>query len=255
VSGEYPRFDPAEILGSDDDGSVAELAEALAAARGLEALATSDGIRPTDGFEDRVMGAIATQPIPRAAARSRSAVRGGLVPAFLFTIRDAWVVATTAGRPTAVRVQALAFVILAAVAFGSLTAAGVVTVGGLLDRNLSPQPSIQPNPVVAPTPTISRATFDPTISPAPSESLDPSATAIPSPSLAPRPTATDESGGSGGSGGNAGTGGTGGTGGNPRATETLEPVETAEPTETPDSTETPSPTDDHADDGGGSGPG
>jgi hypothetical protein len=256
VSGEYPRFDPSEIRGHAEDDSVAELADALAVARGLEALATSDGIRPTDGFEDRVMGAIATQPIPRVAVRSRSAVRSGLVPAFLFTVRDAWVVATTTGRPMAMRVQALAFVLLAVIAFGSLTAAGAVTVGGLLGQHPSPPPSTEPDPAVTPTSSIGpTSTLGPTDSPTPAASAGPNATGSPSPAASPvqtarpartpRPTATSGSGGSG----------TGGTGENPRPTETPEPTETAEPTATPDPTETPSPTDDHPDGGGGPGPG
>ena len=257
MSGEYPRFDPSEIRGSGKDESVAELADALAAARGLEALAASDGIRPTDGFEDRVMGAIATQPAPRVAVRSRSAVRDGLVPAMLFTVRDAWVVATTAGRPTATRLRALAFVLLAVVAIGSLTAAGAVTVGGLLTQRASPTPSLDPNPAVAPTSATSPTatmSVEPSGSMGPIESAgsSPSGTTGPAqtagPGATPRPTATSGTGNGSGSGTPRPTR-------TPGPTETPESTDTPEPTRTPEPTTTPSATDDHLDGDGVPGPG
>ena len=104
MSGPQRRFDPAELREpGEPDPSVAELADALAAARELEALASEAGIRPSDGFEDRVMAAIAAEPAPRLVAAPVSAVRGGRLGAFLVTIRESWAVAfsgwSTDGRP------------------------------------------------------------------------------------------------------------------------------------------------------------
>ena len=95
MSGMGRRFDPAEVRPDAGPGpSDAELAEAMVAARELEALGARDAAGPTAGFEDRVMAAIATEPPPRVLARpggtcatgcwvassSRSATRGGWRP-------------------------------------------------------------------------------------------------------------------------------------------------------------------------------
>lgn len=243
-----PRFDPSEIRApGEGDSSVAELAGALAAARELEALATSDGIRPTDGFEDRVMRVIATQPPPRIAVRSGATVRGGRPAAFLLAVRDAWGIATTGGRPMAMRAQALAFVLLVFVAVGSLATAGAVTVGGLLGQHESPTPSLEPGPTVAPTPAgpaDPTPTFsdDPSASPEPTETPGPGETADPGgagetakPGATPRPTATPKAGET------------------PRPTQTPRPTGTPQPTETPDPGHTPEPSDGHSGDTGSAG--
>ena len=154
MTGPYRPFDPAELRVPDEaDPSPAESADALSMARELEALAVSAGIRPTDGFEDRVMAAIAAEPVPRVVVRPGSAVRGGVLGAFALAFRDAWSVASTGGRPFAVRAQALALVLVVLLAAGSLAAAGAVTVGGLLGRQSSPSPTVQPEPTAVPTPT------------------------------------------------------------------------------------------------------
>jgi hypothetical protein len=50
MSGPSRRFDPSELRTPGvTEPSVAELADALGAARELEALAASEGIRPTEG--------------------------------------------------------------------------------------------------------------------------------------------------------------------------------------------------------------
>jgi hypothetical protein len=221
VTGPGRRFDPAELrttgAAGDAGPSDAELADALGVARELEALAASDAIGPTDGFEDRVMLAIAREPAPRLVIGSASGGRGGRIGAFVASIGSAWGVATSGGRPIAVRAQALALVLLVAVTAGLLTTAGAITVGGLLNRGTAPSPTVLPTPSIIPTPTDSP-------SPAPS----------PTPS-APTPTATptDEAG------------------------ETAEPGETARPGRTTRPTETAEPTgtDDHDGGGGNSGPG
>lgn len=220
MSGPYRRFDPSELRTDGvSEPSVAELADALGAARDLEALAVSDGIRPTEGFDDRVMAAIALEPAPRAVVSSGSAVRGSGPAAFLFAVRNAWRVGTTSGRPFAVRAQGLAFVLIVVLAAGSLAGAGAIVVGGLFDGNDAPTPSVVPGPTAAPTPDVL-----PT----------PSPTSSPMPTVSPTPTST--------------------TGPDETAepTKTPKPGETPRPTRTPKPGETPEPTDDH---GGGGGPG
>ena len=52
MTGPSRRFDPSELrTPGAAEPSAAELAEALGAARDLEALAASEGIRPTEGFD------------------------------------------------------------------------------------------------------------------------------------------------------------------------------------------------------------
>ena len=101
MTGPMRRFDPAELREPGEPvPSQAEQADLLTAARELETAATAtDAIRPTEGFEDRVMAAIALEPAPRVVIRPGSAVRGGRPAAFWLAIRDAWGIATTGGRP------------------------------------------------------------------------------------------------------------------------------------------------------------
>ncbi len=206
MSGPSGRFDPSELrLPGEPDPSAAEQADALLAARELEALVAGATVRPTDGFEDRVMAAIATEPVPRLAVRPGSAVRGGIVASFLMTLRDAWGVATAGGRPIAVRAQALALILLVIVATTALAGVGAATVGSLLDRGRSPAPSVAPAPTVEPMPTGPSTS----IGPMPSDSAEPSES--------------------------------GGASETPEASETIEPTEAA-PTATARPARTPQPT-------------
>jgi hypothetical protein len=241
MSGPGRRFDPSELRTSgkpgDSQPSDAELAQALGVARDLEALATSEGIRPTEGFEDRVMAAISAEPAPRLVARPPATVRGGRVGAFFLAIRDAWGVATTGGRPMAVRGQALAFVLLVVIAAGALTTVTAVTVGGFLQRNESPAPSVEPAPSVAPTPVPSTPLVSPTPSPSVEPTATPEATETAEPSGTPDAGETDE------------------PEETPRSTRTASPTETPDGgvDETPDPDDTPEPTgtDDHSGSGDG----
>ncbi|HEX6868861.1 MAG TPA: hypothetical protein VF119_08640 [Candidatus Limnocylindrales bacterium] len=213
MTGPHRRFDPAELVspGESDLGS-ADLADSLAAARELEALALDTSIHPSDGFEDRVMAAIAAEPAPRLVLMPASSVRGGRLGAFLLAVRDSWAIATTGGRPMAVRAQALAFVLLVIVAAGALTSVSVVTVGALLGPDGAtpdPSPSV---PVISPTPEV---------------------TALPTPNASPEPTATE----------------TTRPTETPEVTRTPSPSPT-EADETPEPNETPEGTDDHGGGGG-----
>jgi len=191
------RFDPAEL--DDDDGrrpTDAEAAGLLATARDLEAFARSETSMPTTDFEDRVMAAIANEPPPRAVAV------GGGVAGLLLAVRDAWRITWSSGRPLAVRAQAFALVLVAALAVGSVGSLATVGVARLLSPDASPAPTIAP----LPSPSVPPSTR-------PSPSLAPSPSVTPSPSVSPSasPTATDDDGGGSGS--------------------------TAEPTETPEGTD------------------
>ena len=214
MSGPGRRFDPSELRMPGEPGpSAAEMADALAIARELEAMATVDGIRPTDGFADRVMSAVANEPAPRLILRPKTASPVGWAAAFVVALRDAWGVATTGGRPIAVRAQAIGFVLLVVLAAGSLTGVAAIGAGGFLTSN--------PSPSVAPTATpLPSATPSAPATPAPSVSPDPSA----EPPAEPTETPDRET---------------------PRATRTNRPGETAEPTETPEAS------DDHGAAGGG----
>jgi hypothetical protein len=211
------RFDPAEL---DDEGrrpTDADAAGLLATARDLEAFARAETTMPTTDFEDRVMAAIAKEPPPRPRATGR-----GLI-GLLVAVRDAWLIAWSGGRPLAVRAQAFALLLVAALAVGSVGSLATVGVARLLAPDATPAPTVPPLP--SPSPSIPPSVA-PSASPAPSVSLDPSLP--PSPS----PTATDDDGG----GGSA----------------------TAEPTETPEGTDDssgPGPGEGSEDDSSGKGSG
>jgi hypothetical protein len=224
------RFDPAELLvPGEPEPTPAEQADALATARDLEAMAVDTGVRPTDGFEDRVMAAIAGEPAPRLVV-APATVRGGAIGAFLLTVRRAWAVAMGGGRPIAIRAQALAFVLLVLLAAGALTGVTAVTVGALLAPNgltIAPDRSAIPTTPAVPETSESPG---PSETPAPSESPTPDATTSPTESLEAVETLEPTV-----------------TAGPPR---TPKPGETPGPTSTPRPTETPEGTDDHGGDGG-----
>jgi hypothetical protein len=188
------RFDPSELENGDPAGNGdAAAAELQVIARDLEAFASSESVTPSVDFEDRVMAALADEPPPRAVSA------GGLV-GLMALVRDAWRLTWRGGRPLAVRAQALAFVLLAAVALGSLGSLAVVGVGKLLSP-ATPPPTVAPAPLPTPTPSL-----------VPSPSSSPSVTPTPSPT--PSPTASPTQG-------------------------TAKPTETAEPTETGDDSSGP----------------
>src|SRR5918996_4736136 len=149
------RFHPAEI-----DLAADELTTGLLeTARDLEAYAATGMAAPTVGFEDRVMAAIADEPMPRPTR--------GL--GFIATVREAWAVAFGAGRPLAMRAQALALLLVLAVAVGSVGSVAVVGASRLLGPAVpppttptpAPRPSPLPSPLVTPSPS-------PSVTPTPS---------------------------------------------------------------------------------------
>lgn len=203
------RFDPAEL----DPDTDAELAGLLATARDLEAFARSEGAGPRADFEDRVMAAVALEPPPRPIAV------GGL----LASLRDAWRILWSGGRPIAVRAQALALVLLVAVALGSAGTVAGVGLARLLEPDGTPPPAV-PSPSPSPSPTTApRQTPSPTPTATPTATPTPTGDETPEPTETANPTKTTE------------------PGGGDEADERDESHETAEPHETEEPHETDEP--------------
>ena len=222
------RFDPSELLDGDAAGvGDATETELLDVARDLEAFARSESVSLSVDFEDRVMAAIALEPPPRAAG---GVGLGGLVAA----VRDSWRLTWSGGRPLAVRAQALALVLLAAVALGSLGAVAAVGVGRLLAPE---QPTVTPAPVPTPHPSVlpsQSPETSPSPSPTPTASPTPTveATETAEPTQAARPT-SDSSGSGSGSGSGGDSSGPGSGSSDDSSGPGSGSSETAKPTETP----------------------
>lgn len=235
MSGMGRRFDPSEVRPDTGPGpSDAELAEAMVAARELEALGARDAAGPTVGFEDRVMAAIAAESPPRVLARPGRNVRYGLLGGFLISVRDAWRVATGGGRPLVIRAQAMAFVLLVVLATGSLSVFAAVGASSLLSSGPTARPSL-PTRTASPSPSPSPSILpSPTPSPVSGETAKPGQTGEPGTNA--EPTDTTEPGETDEANGTPKTAKTPKPTRTPRATETPEPEETdeAEPTETDD---------------------
>jgi hypothetical protein len=216
----------------------------MSIARELESLAAGDAVRPSVGFDDGVMAAIALEPPPRLVVRRASAGRRGMVSEFLVALGEAWRVASTGGRPVSVRAQALGFVLVVLVAGGALTTAAAVGVGAFLQGNGQATPSLRQAPTIGPT---TLQTTEPSVSPVPDDSAGPSESPEASePAEAPEATATPKAGET------AKPAGTLRPTRTPRPTETPHAEDTQKPGETPD----PTGTDDRGGgDGGGGGPG
>jgi hypothetical protein len=195
---------------SDEERIAADMA------RELEAMTTTSPVLPGEEFAERVMLAIADEPLPQPVRAFGLALVGGHLRAAAAAIGDAWRTIASAPAPLAVRAQALALVLVVVV--GSLTIAGGAAVGALgLLGNAGPTPPPSGPPSLPAPSTVP--------SPPPSREPSPPPSPEASPSESPEGSADGE------------------------ATETPDANETAEPidrheTDTPDATET----DDH---GGG----
>ncbi len=127
-----------------------ELAAETRLARDIEAVAARGGVAPSTGFADRVMGAIATEPVPAPMIAAGSALRHRQVGGFLLSLRDSFRVAFGGGFPVAVRAQAFALVLLVAAVAGGSGVAGAGALGAFDDHS-SPSPApTQPGPTPAP---------------------------------------------------------------------------------------------------------
>lgn len=204
-------------LPDDDFAGQLDTRDAMEVARLLERHAATESEPLAPSFVDRVMVAIADEPSPQPLAAAGRAIRGRRVGAFLVAVRDAWRVTVTAYRPPAVRMQALALVLLVALALGSIGGIGAVGALGLLTSTPEPTPSVEPVPTDSPMPSTSPSP-SPSVSPTPTASPLPTATVEPTESVEPaeteEPDSTDDS-----------------DGRTPRPTRTPEPGETPKPTD------------------------
>jgi hypothetical protein len=209
VIGGGPRFSPDELPLEGGRVTASGIAASMAVARELDALMTAPAPSPSLGFTSRVMAAVAAEPAPEPVMAFAQALVGGRFTAMAAAVRDAWRVAASAGRPTPVRAQAFALVLLVVLSFGSVAgiAAGAV---GLLDsgpRNPAPLPTrpavLLPRPSARPPAQVPPSTSStPSASPKPAGSAAPTArpttrpVATPRRTASPRPTETDQPDGS-----------------------------------------------------------
>ena len=202
-----PPFGPDELPESE---LAPDLATSVAMGRAVEAAASEAVAPPGRDFTTRVMAAIALEPVPQPTTVAGRALRGGRPWAFLAALGDAWRVALGGGRPAAIRLQALALVLVAVVAIGSvLSVGGAAVVGalGLLDGK-SPSPTVPlPSPLPSPTPTPA-----PSVAPSLTSSPSPGPTITPTPTATPGATGTDEPGETGEPEGTDDSGGSSGRG-------------------------------------------
>jgi uncharacterized membrane protein YgcG len=206
VSGQLP------LHPADEERIAADMA------RELEAMTMTAAALPGDGFADRVMLAIADEPLPQPVRAFGLALLGGHVRAAAAAVGDAWRTISSRPAPVLVRAQALALVLVVMV--GSLALAGGATVGafGLLANG-------QPTPAPSnPLPSLAVPNASPSPSPRPEETQS----EAPEESSSPEP------------------------GDTPDATETPDARETERPTTHPRTPEpTATGTGDHGDGGGG----
>lgn len=154
------QFRPAE-LDAGDLGPSAE-AQLLGTARELEWLAASEEVGPGAGFADRVMAAVSREPAPRPLAAAIGATRRRSPIAALSALGDLWRVAFSGGRPFAVRVPAIALVVLLVVGSVGAGALGAGAFAGLLRRAPDATPALSSSPLAPSPPT------EPSASPSPS---------------------------------------------------------------------------------------
>ena len=110
-------FSRDEIVGAGERPWGSEIEEATTTGRRVES-AGQIAARPSADFVDRVMAAVAREPLPAPAVAAGEAVRHGRLAALLAAVGDGWRVLIGSGHPFAARAQALALVIVAVVVVG-----------------------------------------------------------------------------------------------------------------------------------------
>ncbi len=227
------RFRPDEL---DLDAEAGDPAELLSTARALEWLAATDDLGPSAGFADRVMAAIAEEPAPRPVEAALGAIRQRKPRAVLAALGDVWRVAFGGGaRPFAMRLPAMALVIVLLAGLGGVGALGAGALAGIFNHGpvspvaspVAPVASPRPSELESPDPNVTPAVIaTPGPSPSPTESPEPSESSSPDPS----PDEPDE--------GNTGTGSGHSTSTEAPATEAPQAGDTPRPT--PRATRVPS---------------
>jgi hypothetical protein len=190
VIGGRTRFSPDELPIGSGRVTASDLAASMAIARELDAFVMAPTPPPSPAFASRVMATVAAEPAPQPVLAFARALAGGHLVAMLGAVRDAWRVSTSPGRPTPVRAQALALVLLALLAFGSLAGIAGAAVGLLGPRPPSPPLPTRPA-IVAPAPS-ARPADQVSLPPPPTSSAAPSAFPKAGPTARPtqRPIAT-----------------------------------------------------------------
>ena len=183
--GRRPPFGSEELPPATETG---DLAGPLALGRELEALGREPVPALGADFVDGVMAAVALEPTPQPVIAAGRAIRGGRPMALAAAIIDAWRVGFGAGRPTLVRLPALALVLVAVVALGSVATIGGYAGGRALGlfpdaTPVAPLPTPTPEPTPVPTPVLVPPSPSPSVAPTPSS---PAVTSTP-----PSPTPTE----------------------------------------------------------------
>ena len=193
------------MSGSENEAFLMRLQGAV---REMESRSFVGSIVVSDGFADRVMVAIAAEPIPRGTflAGATGVLHDVLAP--FAAIVEAWRVSMTRGRPPIIRAQAFALVLAVAFAVGSAGALAAIGAGRWLAAERHDDPAVIPGPTppttegilpLAPTPTPEPvATDGPTPAPAASATGQPGttsgaapATHAPAPRVRPAPAPTE----------------------------------------------------------------
>jgi hypothetical protein len=176
------RFDggPRDGPGMGGSENEAFLMRLQVVVREMEARSLVGSLVVSDGFADRVMAAIATEPLPRGTflAGATGVLRGALAP--FAAIFEAWRVSMTRGRPLLVRLQAFALILAVAFALGSAGALAAIGAGRWLAAERHDGPAVIPGP----TPPTTEGVLPPAASPTPTPSSEPLATDAPTPSAA-----------------------------------------------------------------------
>jgi hypothetical protein len=151
-----------------------ELDDALEAIGALERVGQDAPVHTGPAFSDRVMAALADEPVPGSVGFLFPIRRLGPVRGFTESVRQAWA-SVGGGRPVFARAAALAYVLVVAVAATSLVGAASFGAAGALGL-LEPRQTVQPTP---------EATIAPVLTPPP-------ATESPESSTEPEPTESPE---------------------------------------------------------------
>jgi hypothetical protein len=137
----------ADELGPDATAREAEIVAEVV--RSLEAAADVPTVRPSPGFSERVMAAIASEPAPGRTGFLAPLRLRGPVAGFLDSLRLAWRFVQGANRPVAARGMALAYVLVVLIAGASVTGVAAYGAAGAMGL-LGPQ-ATQPAPTTLPS--------------------------------------------------------------------------------------------------------
>ena len=192
-----------------DAAASADLAASLQIGHLLEATVATPALEPRADFVGRVMESVVAEPEAHPAGAIGRALRYRRPWGVVLGVRDAWRVAWAGAWPGALRLEAIAVVLVAVLALGSIGGTAVVGALSLLapDGSPGPSPTLQPSPRPSPTPALSAPPSpSPAATPDATEPADPTETpdATETPEAEETPEASDDNSGPGGGGGPGG---------------------------------------------------